>query len=97
MIKYTDVMPISFLKMESFTGSSGGFSGLRYKLEKKDIVINEETGEKKVYLTAHAWKGPYAYDKIKEEDMTTKHYEFSEEGRCAAIDWLNSIAPDYIR
>ncbi len=95
MIKYTDIMPISFLKMESFTGSAGGIRGLRYKLEKKEVIIDKETGEKKTFLAIHTWQGPFAFDKIPEEQLRTKNFEFSEEGRRAGIDYLNNLIPEY--
>ncbi len=95
MIKYTDVMPISFLKMENFTGSIGGIRGLRYKIEKQDIVVDEASGEKKIFLAVHAWQGPFAFDKIAAENIRTQTFEFSEEGRREAIDFLNCLIPEY--
>lgn len=44
MIDYKDVMPISFLKKEPFTGS---WQGMRYRIEKTEIPISEDSDEKK--------------------------------------------------
>ena len=45
MIEYKDVMPISFLKKEPFTGS---YQGMRYRIEKTETPIAEDSDEKKI-------------------------------------------------
>lgn len=44
MIDIKDVMPISFLKKEPFTGS---YQGMRYRMEKAEIPASEDSDEKK--------------------------------------------------
>lgn len=54
---------------------------MRYKIER--------TGEKPDYvLNVLIWQGPYASTAMKEEDITAKKFEYSEEGRSSAIQWI---------
>ena len=37
------------------------------------------------------WQGPYASTAMKEEDITAKEFEYSEEGRSSAIQWIQDM------
>ena len=57
---------------------------MRYKIER--------TGEKPDYvLNVLIWQGPYASTAMKEEDITSKEFEYSEEGRSSAIQWIQDM------
>ena len=57
---------------------------MRYKIER--------TGEKPDYvLNVLIWQGPYAPTAMKEEDITAKEFEYSEEGRSSAIQWIQDM------
>ena len=57
---------------------------VRYKIER--------TGEKPDYvLNVLIWQGPYASTAMKEEDITAKEFEYSEEGRSSAIQWIQDM------
>ncbi|MEI3241818.1 MAG: hypothetical protein ACLRRQ_00220 [Lachnospira pectinoschiza] len=57
---------------------------MRYKIER--------TGEKPDYvLNVLIWQGPYASTAMKEEDITAKEFEYSEEGRSSAIQWIQDM------
>ena len=57
---------------------------MRYKIER--------TGEKPDYvLNVLIWQGPYASTAMKEEDITAKIFEYSEEGRSSAIQWIQDM------
>lgn len=88
MIERSNVMPISFLKMEKFTGS---FRGMRYRMEmtKKPGDEAEGTAEETV-LTVTRWPEPYAFDMTPEEEKISKEFSFDEAGIEAAVDWLNN-------
>ena len=87
MIDYKDVMPISFLKKEPFTGS---YQGKRYRIEKAEIPIAEESGEKKTDHGVCIWPQPFCYDKTEESEKTRKTFEFTSEGLSQCVDWLNT-------
>ena len=41
----------------------------------------------KEYLSAEAWKGPFAHDTTS-EDIFQEYFEYSDEGLKAANEWL---------
>ena len=55
---------------------TGGHNGMRYKIER--------TGEKPDYVLN-------ASTAMKEEDITAKEFEYSEEGRSSAIQWIQDM------
>ena len=72
MINEKEIMPFNFFKYGGIY--TGGHNGMRYKIER--------TGEKPDYvLNVLIWQGPYASTAMKEEDITAKEFEYSEEGR----------------
>ncbi len=86
MIDLKDIMPISFLKKEPFTGS---YQGMRYRMEKAEIPVGENSDEKKTALALCIWPQPFCYDKTDEAQKTRETFEFSSEGLALAVDWLN--------
>ena len=74
--------PFNFFKYGGIY--TGGHNGMRYKIER--------TGEKPDYvLNVLIWQGPYASTAMKEEDITAKEFEYSEEGRSSAIQWIQDM------
>jgi len=82
MINEKEIMPFNFFKYGGIY--TGGHNGMRYKIER--------TGEKPDYvLNVLIWQGPYASTAMKEEDITAKEFEYSEEGRSSAIQWIQDM------
>lgn len=82
MINEKEIMPFNFFKYGGIY--TGGHNGMRYKIER--------TGEKPDYvLNVLIWQGPYASTAMKEEDITSKEFEYSEEGRSSAIQWIQDM------
>ena len=82
MINEKEIMPFNFFKYGGVY--TGGHNGMRYKIER--------TGEKRDYvLNVLIWQGPYASTAMKEEDITAKKFEYSEEGRSSAIQWIQDM------
>ena len=91
MITRKDVMPVNFLKKEKFTGSD---TGMRYRMEMTKREVPKEDGAdgetvEETVLTVTSWPEPYGYDATPEEEKTREEFPFSEEGKLAAVDWLN--------
>ena len=86
MIDIKDVMPISYLKNEHFTGS---YQGMRYRMEKSEIPLAENSEEKKIVLKICIWPQPFCFDKTDEAKKTWETFEFSPEGLTQAVNWLN--------
>ena len=40
------------------------------------------------------WRGPYASSAVNADDITKKEFEYSEEGRKAAIEWIQKMYTD---
>ena len=81
MLERKDVMPVAFLKKEKFTGS---LRGMRYRME----MINEGEEETPRLRTA-VWPEPYSFDATSEEEKRCETFDFSEEGICEGVKWLN--------
>ena len=86
MIEYTDVMPIPFLKKEAFTGS---YQGMRYRMKKKEVPINENSEETTTKLSLFIWPQPFCFDKTEDSQKTEQLFDFSPDGIREAVDWLN--------
>ena len=88
MIEYTDVMPIPFLKKENFTGS---YQGMRYRMQKMEVPLNETSEEKITKLSVFIWPQPFCFDKTEDSLKTEKLFDFNPDGIREAVDWLNQI------
>lgn len=66
---------LNFIKKENLTGS---YKGLRY------MFVKEEEN-----LAVTIWPEPYCFEKTDEDKKTKKLFDFSEEGKKEAIDWMN--------
>lgn len=66
---------LNFLKKENYTGS---MQGMRYMLRKE--------GEK---LEVTIWPEPFSYQATKQELKQSNEFEFSNEGKEQALDWVN--------
>ena len=87
-----DVMHISFLKKEKFTGS---MNGMRFRMEKKVYQEGtEEKPEERYSLLMTIWPEPFSYDKTPEDRKEKTELEFSEDGIREAVEWLNQKASE---
>ncbi|SET00208.1 hypothetical protein [[Clostridium] polysaccharolyticum] len=68
-------LPLNYIKKENLTGS---YQGMRFMFTK------EEEG-----LLVYIWPEPYCFEKTEDAKKTAKLFDFSEEGKLAAIDWMN--------
>lgn len=68
-------LPLNYIKKENLTGS---YQGMRYLFQKK---------EDELVLTI--WPEPYCFEKTPDEKKTVNKFEFTEEGKLKAIDWMN--------
>ena len=81
MIDHGTLLSIPFLKKSRFTGSDRGMRYSIYKIEE----------ENETFLEAAACPGPFSVDFTKPELFTKKRFSFDDEGRAAAVDWLNEL------
>lgn len=97
MIERPELLALEFYKSRPFKGSD---KGIRYMIQKDSVPVEndvdndnekDESGEKemKTVLTAFIWPEPFCFEVTPDEKKGSKQFDFSEEGLCAAIDWLN--------
>lgn len=85
MIDATQIMPLNFFAYGGIY--TGEHEGMRYRMIR--------VGDKPDYqLKVYVWRAPFAYDyvsKQKDSDSLIEEavFDFSEEGRLCAIDWLH--------
>lgn len=76
-----DIFNLNFYNYgEPFTGS---FQGMRYRI----IKTEGENGEKSLLVTV--WQEPFSFDVTPEEEKESCSFEFSEQGKKVAVEWLN--------
>lgn len=82
MIDEKQILPFNFF---SYGGTySGDHNGMRYMIKR--------TGKKPGFmLDALVWRGPFASSAVNPDDITTKQFEYSEEGRKEAIEWIQKM------
>lgn len=80
MITRKDLLALAFYERSPFTGSE---HNMCYKVEK---VTMDETS----FYQATVWMGPYCFAQSDPTTMTTHQEEYSEEGMCALVDWMNT-------
>ncbi|KAB1440138.1 GNAT family acetyltransferase [Candidatus Galacturonibacter soehngenii] len=79
MLEKEKFISLNFLKKETFTGS---LKGMRYRLCK-------EVQDEKSLLKVTIWPEPYCFEVTNEEQKQSVVFEFSNEGKDMAVDWLN--------
>ena len=90
VINRPELLALEFYKSRPFKGSD---KGIRYMIQ-KDVVEIEPEGEKDV-LTAFIWPEPFCFEVTPDEQKGSKQFDFSEEGLCEAIAWLNENHDTY--
>lgn len=87
MLERSEYMPLGYFKKQKWTGS---YQGMRFLFHRVTETISESEDEKKEedYLEVVCWKEPFSYEVTPEEEKTRKQFPLSEEGREAAIVWL---------
>lgn len=90
MITTEDVLNMNFYKKEKFTGS---YKGMRYLLKKDTEEIPSDTPdtppESKTIFRCYAWPGPYNFATTPDEQKLMAVFDFSDEGKQQAVNWLN--------
>lgn len=86
MIERKDLLALEFYKSRPFKGSD---KGIRYMLSK------EKSEEEKDVFKAYIWPEPFSFECTDKTKIGTEVFEFSEEGMCMAVEWLNSKHDEY--
>jgi hypothetical protein len=86
VIERKDLLALEFYKSRPFKGSD---KGIRYMLS---MEKNEE--DKEVFV-AYIWPEPFSFECTEDEKKGSATFEFSEEGMCKAVEWLNENHDQY--
>lgn len=79
MIADKEILPFNFFEYGGkYTGEE---KGMRYLIKRMGIKPDFK-------FSAACWRGPLASDYVDERLKTFSEFEFSEEGRIQAINWL---------
>lgn len=81
VIEDNDVLPLNFFNYGGIF--SGSCRNMRYKIKRTG------GGEEPYKLKALAWPGPFDEKDTKLELIESSDFDCTEEGRSAAIAWLN--------
>ncbi len=93
MLDHGEYMPLNYIRMQRFSGS---FSGMRFLMHREPEIYDrkeakafeEEGGE--FQLRVVCWREPYSYEHTPKEEMKDTCFPLNEEGRQAAMDWLDA-------
>lgn len=75
-----DLFTLNYYKKQPYTASS---NGTRIRLKKKEA----EDGT--AFLELATWPEPFAFDRTPEEQKSYYRFDYSEDGICQVIAWLN--------
>ena len=85
MIKTEDILSMEYLKKTEFTGSN---QNMRYRLS--CITV-----EDKKRLLAYVWPEPLNFVSTPDEQKQHEEFEFSQDGVCDAVAWMNDRLFEY--
>lgn len=100
MIDHGTLLSIPFLKKSRFTGSDRGMRYSIYKVEETRVIPNEDASndaseeapkEEKVTLRGSRLSRTIFRRFYKARAVYKKRFSFDDEGRAAAVDWLNEL------
>lgn len=85
MIQRSDILSMEYLKKTEYTG---GYQGMRYRLEGVMVKVEGKDEEEK-QLKVTVWPEPFNYFTTPEEQKTVEFFSFDEDGVVDAIAWMN--------
>lgn len=88
MLERKEYMPLTYFKKQKWTGSYRGMRFLFHRVLEPLPESTEEERTEKEGLEVVVWGEPFSYEATNEKEKTKKQFPFSEEGRQAAIAWL---------
>lgn len=84
MIRREDILSMDYLKKTEYTG---GYRGMRYRLEKG--TAKSENDEEIAVLKVTIWPEPFNYFTTPEESKEREEFPFDEDGVTDAVAWMN--------
>ena len=89
MIKESDILSLNYYNYgQPFSGSC---QGMRYRLIKREQEQQEDGTVIPPVLHVTVWPEPFSFENTDRALMKEKDFEFSGEGKEAAVAWLNDM------
>lgn len=89
-IELDDILGFNFFQYGS--PYIGEYGGMHFRLARnplENVVFNHDPHKNdEALFDVTIWRGPYNYDKTRQK-KTTAQFPFTEDGRLAAVQWLN--------
>ena len=82
----SNTIALEYIKKEDFLGS---YKGMRYRLAKRQEINEASPEETQTVIEVIIWPEPYNFFKTPEQKKQRKCFEFSINGKEAAVKWLN--------
>ena len=85
-----DILGFNFFQYGSpYIGECGGMHFRLARNPLENVVFNHDPHKNdEALFVVTIWRGPYNYDKTRQK-KTTAQFPFTEDGRLAAVQWLN--------
>lgn len=89
-IELDDILGFNFFQYGSpYIGECGGMHFRLARNPLENVVFNHDPHKNdEALFDVTIWRGPYNYDKTRQK-KTTARFPFTEDGRLAAVQWLN--------
>ena len=89
-IELDDILGFNFFQYGSpYIGECGGMHFRMARNPLENVVFNHDPHKNdEALFDVTIWRGPYNYDKTRQK-KTTAQFPFTEDGRLAAVQWLN--------
>lgn len=89
-IELDDILGFNFFQYGSpYIGECGGMHFRLARNPLENVVFNHDPHKNdEALFDVTIWRGPYNYDKTRQK-KTTAQFPFTEDGRLAAVQWLN--------
>lgn len=89
-IELDDILGFNFFQYGSpYIGECGGMHFRLARNPLENVVFNHAPHKNdEALFDVTIWRGPYNYDKTRQK-KTTAQFPFTEDGRLAAVQWLN--------
>ena len=82
----SNTIALEYIKKEDFLGS---YKGMRYRLARRLETKEASPEETQTVIEVIIWPEPYNFFKTPEQKKQRKSFEFSANGKEAAVEWLN--------
>ena len=70
----------------------GSLSGMNYRINRDPFVYSKgasKEDQEAARLVVYIWPGPLGFTKVDKNNIITKDFDYTEEGKKEAVDYIN--------